>query len=334
LSNDALNWAWKAKVGAAKLVLVALADQGQSHSGEDWTCFPSVNKLIEMADAGRSTVERHLRWLDAEGWITRRRRVRKDGRLGIFDYTLHQDPEVRARLKAERAAATEAEQPALNMSGGDEDRPALNMSETSAHFDAQPALKSSALEPLVDPLVNPKTSGRAREPGDEGFEEAWAAWPELGRTRSSPPNARAAWSRVCLEHEPVDLMRAIRRYAFEDRDGRRGMVRSMEGWLSGEYFRHWLEGAPPVPPPASVTKADTWADGLPPEVASKLLAKLGAARASDLLRGAAWRDEDRTVLTARVIAAKLLRDDVGYGLMRELNIRFEPAHVGPAGGNP
>lgn len=103
MSNRALTWAFEADLDSGrKFVLVALADHAADHSGEDWTCFPSTARLVAQTGMSVSTVERHLKGLWRDGWLSRARRRRKDGTLGIYDFTLHRDVERRAELRDAR----------------------------------------------------------------------------------------------------------------------------------------------------------------------------------------------------------------------------------------
>lgn len=59
------NWVWKQEWGSGpKLVYIALESFAYST-----TCFPSIGKLIKYTELSRSSVKRHLKWLEDEGWI-------------------------------------------------------------------------------------------------------------------------------------------------------------------------------------------------------------------------------------------------------------------------
>lgn len=76
MSNEAINWAYQQEgIGAgAKFVLVALAD----YADQDWSCYPSQERLASMTEQGVRTVRRHLADLEALGLIRREQR-RVDG---------------------------------------------------------------------------------------------------------------------------------------------------------------------------------------------------------------------------------------------------------------
>ena len=196
MSNEAITWCAKLHPGPGpKAVLFCLSDRATDHSGEDWTCFPSVNDIARITDYGVRTVERHLATLWREGFISRRRRRRADGKLGIYDYWLHRDPDRRAELKAARAAVQDVEaamesaddaacSPPDKLAGG----PAASFAETTRQIVRQPPAKLAGQEPSVEPKDNPH-SGGAREPGSKGFEDAV----RFGRTaaRSVPDGPKA-----------------------------------------------------------------------------------------------------------------------------------------------
>ncbi len=64
MSNAAMNYvddhASPEMGSGAFFVLFRLADHATDHSGEDWTCFPSVGRLQAKTHLSRATVERHL----------------------------------------------------------------------------------------------------------------------------------------------------------------------------------------------------------------------------------------------------------------------------------
>ncbi len=77
MSITALNWAFSAKVESsnARLTLVALS----SYADEDSYCYPSQARLARDSGQSERSVRRHLAHLEANQWITRRERRRKNG---------------------------------------------------------------------------------------------------------------------------------------------------------------------------------------------------------------------------------------------------------------
>jgi DNA-binding IclR family transcriptional regulator len=81
LSNAAITWCSNLHPGKGpKGVLFCLADRATDHSGEDWTCFPSIADIMKWTDYSRAAVERNLQLLWREGFISRKRRRRGRGR--------------------------------------------------------------------------------------------------------------------------------------------------------------------------------------------------------------------------------------------------------------
>ena len=144
---------------------------------------------------------------------------------------------------------------------------------------------------------NPHQDAGAREPGDDGFEEGFAAYPPTGQARTDLPAARAAWAlAVQGAGSSAGLLAAVRRYAAEDRDLAAGDFGApkFEAWLSGMRWRVWLEAPPGAVPANGVrTAADPWAgvegvEPVPDTVLAELIQRLGFAAARAALVGAVW----------------------------------------------
>ncbi len=297
MSNAALAWAWgSALEPGPKFVLVALGDHAADHSGEDWTCFPSLKRLTDMTGMSTRTVERHLKDLWRAGWISRVRRRRADGKLGIYDFTLHRDPERRAELAEARGApgrvgsgdpegstiAAEQDEPPVKLTGGEGAEPPVKLTPATRQIGPQPPVNLTGQEPLGEPLEEPST-GRAREPGSGGFEAAVAVWPKSGRVRTDWEAGRAAWALACERVEPARLMVAVRRCAA-DPDLARGDHGwpGLHGWLSGERWRAFLPDAAGDCEEGGPAAAAAWAG--PEVVAELVLARLGPKFAGTLAR--------------------------------------------------
>jgi hypothetical protein len=302
MSNEALNWAWASDLEPGpRFVLVALADQGQDHSGENWRCFPSIAKLMLRTGFSRPTIERHLKFLAADGWLTRARRRRADGTLGIYDFVLVRDrPQAgpagcvskeaktaKSQIDQPVAEISEDSQPYVNLTCGADAQPPINLMVTTHQFDSQPPIKLMGQEPLVEPLLEPTQS--AREPGDDGFEAGFGAYAESGRLRTRLPLARAAWA---LQRQSVgrpELIAAVVRYVAEDRDLRGGDhgAPGFDKWLSDERWRAWLAG-----PAAGAEVRVCFPD---PLVRQALAAECGEAFAVSYLDRAGWDPHAREV---------------------------------------
>jgi hypothetical protein len=287
LSNRALSWAFDAPLDPGpKFVLVALGDHAADHSGEDWTCFPSLARLTAMTGMSTRTVERHLKDLWRAGWISRVRRRRADGKLGIYDFTLHRDPERRAELAQARGEARAGEdpresdsEPPVRLTGGEGAEPPVNLTPATRQIGPQPPVNLTGQEPLGEPLEEPST-GRAREPGADGFEAAVALWPDSGRKRTDWRAGRAAWAWACERVEPERLHQAVARCAADPEMavGDFGWP-GLHGWLSGERWRPWLPRPAEEAAPVGVA---AWAG--PEAVADLVLGRLGAGFAGTLAR--------------------------------------------------
>ena len=318
MSNAALTWCVKLHPGPGpKAVLLCLSDRATDHSGEDWTCFPSVKDICEFTDLGARTVERHLKHLWREGIISRKRRRRADGTLGIYDYTLHRDAERRAELKNAREAVEDidtamemADDPPAKLATGPHDKlaggPPAKFDATTRQIVREPPANLAGQEPSVDPQTGVRGRASAIEPGDEGFEAAYAEFPEPGRLRSSPPAARAAWAFWSGEMGGEALLSAIRRFKAEDPDLRRGVCLAFERWLSTERFRHWLGGRA-VAADAEPVMARTAFAG-PAELRAMIVAAVsnGEAFAVAYFDQADWDDEARVLTPATGMAAQRL----------------------------
>ena len=70
---------------ATKIVLYWLADHHNSETGD---CFPSMGKLAEECEMNRSTVQEHLKKLEAAGLIQRIARTRENGSKTSNAYAL------------------------------------------------------------------------------------------------------------------------------------------------------------------------------------------------------------------------------------------------------
>lgn len=188
MSIDALRWAFKLSAISApgpKFVLVVLAD----YADEDGSCYPSVEKIAERTAIGRSTVRKHLDWLETEGWISRERQRTATGELRGYRYKI-----------------TPTGSPALKSSGG----PALKSSNTSAQNERS----------LTPTKINPHTS----EPDGSSvcarprscFAMFWEAYPlKVGKRKAEPAYQRAA-KRAGHEAIMEGLARCVPIWATDD----------------------------------------------------------------------------------------------------------------------
>lgn len=87
---------------------------------------------------------------------------------------------------------------------------------------------------------------RANRPAmSREFEQAWLAYPESGRLRSSKKLSLPEWSRVASEIGEPDLLVRVRRYASEDKDHRKECgAPGFHRWLKWGRWEHWAPIAP------------------------------------------------------------------------------------------
>lgn len=160
------------KPSGKKFTLMALAN----YADEEWSCFPSVQKLSEWTSQGKATVRRHLEELEKDGLISRNRRRREDGTLGTYRYII--------------------QYPALKMtSGQNEHYPALNLSTTSAqNGHAEPSYNHHSITSLSETAVS---NGSGKINYTEEFQEFWKAYP-TSKTMSKK-SAFGQWKRLDKE---------------------------------------------------------------------------------------------------------------------------------------
>ena len=78
MSVQAMTWAWQQDLDPSdKLVLLALANRTNHETG---VCFPGQKLLAQECSMSDRSVRRHLKNLEAQGLITRRPRMRSEGR--------------------------------------------------------------------------------------------------------------------------------------------------------------------------------------------------------------------------------------------------------------
>ena len=229
MSNKALNWGWEARVpAAAKLLLLALADHAGDHAGEDWTCWPSADRLIDFTGYPKRTLERHMAWLVQAGWVTVQAPRSVRGKMQVRRYTLHRDEETRMALAAERGGAVEGAvegagaglgegsetglkegHPPANMAGGETGQPpAKNPAVHPPESTPPPAnLAGGYIDEPPRTLKNPhkaREQGASAGAGEQGGGQApeptvdwkamgWLSMPQASRAVTSERLFGGAW---------------------------------------------------------------------------------------------------------------------------------------------
>lgn len=327
-----MSCAWEAPdaptASGMLFVLVVLADHASDHSGEDWAAWPSIERICRRTGLHRATVQRHLEALQDDGWISRKRRVRPDGTLGVYDYTIHRHADVRGELRAVRREEKERAKsvsygdaepdlsPAIHVAKCDMD-PDRILSPSMSHFVDEPCRNLRQQEPLEEPLEEPSQDAREPgevEPGSGGFEEAFALWPIEGQRRTNIPEARASFALVAGEIGGPDLANRVRRYVAEDETLRTGKfgAPSFARWLSEERWRVWA--APNLLVDTAAARPMAAFSG-PEALRAAIVTAKGKPFAASYLDYAQWIAPNGLRPATRYAADKL-RAEVGHVLRR------------------
>ena len=187
---------------------------------------------------------------------------------------------------------------------------------------------------LSAPVYEPKepteevdtSSERAREPADgrevrlaATFAAIEAAYPKLGLGFTDRSMAWAALLRLDEAGEDVSgLAEAAGRYAADPILRKRdyGPV-ALQRWLAEGRYRGWL---PDPATPSAEASAPAGPADLPPDVA-KIFEPKGADWRRSWLRGAVWREADRTLLLRGTTAMDRVERELGVQL-RSVDVRL------------
>ena len=305
MSGKALGWArdqTTAGGARAKALLLLLAD----HAGADHECWPKVETLATELQLSERTVQRALSALEAERIVSREVRATVKGRQRSNLYVLAVD-QPNGRFPTPMGDNLTPIGVTETTSMGD--TPVTHMGDTPV---TPTTLKLQIEAPVKqvssDELTQRVRAGETSEGAGDEFGEALAAYPETGRVRTNLRTARKRWTEACTLVEPARLVAAIRRYAAEDRDLRRGDhgAPRFEHWLGEERWRVWLaDAAGRLPADAPTVFAG------PPELRDAVVAAKGEGFAGSFLDPCAWSAAERR-LTARFrVGAERLRREIG-----------------------
>ena len=325
MSNEALTWAFKAPVEnvGAKFVLVALADHASDHAGEDWTCFPSNERLMEFTSMPLRTVERHVSWLVANGWISRDKVRDRRGRLKDRHYRLHRHGP-QAVAPVDQPAKTGSETPenrqkAPDLAGGETASPPAKK---AGHHPPNRGQKAPDLagghnkdEP-PEPSVTPTPGACADE--NRAFEALIVSYPAAGIDNTDIPAARSAFGvEAAAVGDPWAIVAAARAYADDPRTVARSFAPpGLHVWLKRGSYRGRLPRAGTVQGLGEGTRTGF---AVPPAFrAAFVLANgdQGEVWAQRVLDRCGWRDSDQTLLAPTAPAEDWLRAR-GYRVERQ-----------------
>lgn len=321
MSNKALTWAFEAAIDnvGAKFVLVALADHASDHAGEDWTCFPSSERLATFTSMPMRTLERHLSWLFVAGWISRSVKRDRRGRMLDRSYTLHRDHEKRTALNAQRAVVgvgAEDPGPPANLAGGEgADHPPNEGGSTRQNGGVHPPLVAGGpniAEPPEEPSGTP--TGRARE---LAFVRAWDVYPDAGKRGVSGPRVgRDAFeAEVTAGGDPERMVEAARRYGADRAAwGASGRPVAFHRFFAEERWRTFGEALAGGARPERLAAVDGPVWPGPEELRTAFVEAHGADRAAAWLDPAGWDPASGAVLAATGVAERWIRDNAGAWL--------------------
>ena len=332
-----MKWAWdQLDLPTGPLfVLVVLGDHAGGQEDEDWTCYPSVERIMRKTRMSRSAVERHLRGLETEGLLTRSRSRKTGGQLGGYRYVLHREPEVREALKAQRAQGVEGVgdafaqvagqtagdsetqgAPCVRLQHGGRGSPGVDLTATMRQSDGPPC--GRVTHPIDEPSIEepsrePPLSAREASPIDEAFEAVLAAWAAATPDGVSRPTGWAAWRVALVAVEAGDLRAAALAYLAHSPAVKRGRGLSLNRWLTEQRWEAWMGQG------ASVAALETarWAG--PPEVRTAFAAWCGEAWAARYIDPAGWDETGQRVLARTGTAEAAIRSD-GASKLRDLKI--------------
>lgn len=203
MSVTATKWAWDQHVPSlAKFVLVRLAD----HADNDGFCWPGQEGIAEKCSITPRTLRRHLSWLEAEGFIARRKRRGQAGEYQSDSYQLD--------ITDQRSHLTNG-QPRPAVTGGRHQR---------SHLTARPAVTPDRLT-VSKPLTTIEPSIEYSSEIQEIFEYWKTKTGRNGRTTLTR-NRRDAVKTRLKEYSKDDILRAIDGCAASDfhmgRDSKNG----------------------------------------------------------------------------------------------------------------
>jgi hypothetical protein len=297
----AMLWALDADIPntGAKFVLVSLGEHANGDPGQDFTCYPSIERIQEHTSQGFRTVQRHLDWLWSAGWISReKRRARAGGNKGVYDYTLHQDPERRKQLVEARKSA---EAPA-NLAG---DATGQSVPTDRPNSTDEPANLACAHndEPVIEPVIEP---GAGED--EENFQAVFDAWAAIDPYHLSRPKAWAEWTQWAEHHGSAALRHAAMRYLAEDPDVRRTGPRYLHNWLSEERWRPLLPSQHRLDQEEPQTRTPFAG---PADLRDAIVERKGEDWVRSWIDRCGWDPENRKLIPRGPTAAGRIRQDVG-----------------------
>lgn len=197
---------------ADKLVFLALAN----HADENGACWPSIKVICKVACMKYRSAQYALERLEANGFIQRERRRRRDGTYSSFAFQIALDASGNICQWQNLPSAKSATPPVAKSAGQDsEPVSSINQSDT--------------------PPINPPQK-RKRTYSPE-FEEFWKAYPAKGRVAKPQCSAKYEARLKAGDFSHAEIMAAVRRYGTSKQVAE-GFVCHMQTWLNQERWSH------------------------------------------------------------------------------------------------
>jgi len=197
---------------AAKIVLYWLADHHNETTGD---CFPSINRLAELCEMSRRSVETQIASLEADGLVERVNRMRVGGGKTSNGYIL-------------RLVESDAQNLRIGYA-------------KSAHGDAQ----NMRMNNLGRNNLGKEHTPKPPEGADDDFEKFWDVVPrKVGRGQ-----AEKAWRAALKGADAATIIAAMKRYAEQRKGQEQQYTAHPSTWLNG---KRWLDETNKPAAPATV----------------------------------------------------------------------------------
>ena len=191
---------------ATKIVLYWLADH---HNGETGKCFPSINRISELSEMSRRSVESHLETIEKLGLIKRVNQFRETGGKSANSYIL------------ELTGTYENISDAQNL---------RMVCEKSAHGDTQ-NLRMNNL--VSNNLGNKTNKSSSNDDGiDYYFDQLWEEYPrKVGKAQ-----AKKAFKTASKKINFYDLLPKYMAYVLTLQGKEEQFIPHLATWLNGERW--------------------------------------------------------------------------------------------------
>ena len=191
---------------ATKIVLYWLADH---HNGETGECFPSINRLADVCEMSRRSVEGHLEVLETLGLIQRVNQYRETGGKTSNKYILGLSE---------------------NISEQDDTQNLRMVCEKSAHGDTQ----NLRMNNLGKKNLGKETNTSSNDDGvDYYFDQLWEEYPrKVGKAQ-----AKKAFVTASKKINFYDLLPKLEAYVLTLEGKETQFIPHLATWLNGERWK-------------------------------------------------------------------------------------------------